>query len=102
MVEVLKQAKPIEYDKITCPGRADLVRGLATHGRDRTVTSAMRRDFHSATPNDTPEAALKELATDSGGSLPVLRDGKLVGLLTAENVMEFLMLKGALKSVAAT
>ena len=82
--------------------RADLVRGLATHGRDGTVTSAMRRDFHSATPNDTPEAALKELATDSGGSLPVLRDGKLVGLLTAENVMEFLMLKGALKSVAAT
>ncbi len=82
--------------------RADLVRGLAAHGRDGTVTAAMRRDFLSATPDDTPEEALKELATESGGSLPVLRDGKLVGLLTAENVMEFLMLKGALKSVAAT
>jgi len=59
------------------------------------------RDFHSATPDDTPEEALKELATGGGASLPVVRDGELVGLLTAENVMEFLMLKGALGSVAA-
>ena len=81
--------------------RADLVRGLATHGRDGTVISAMRRDFHSSTPDDTPEDAMKELATNGGDALPVLRDGKLVGLLTAENVMEFLMLKNALGSVAA-
>ena len=80
--------------------RADLVRGLANHGSGGTVISAMRRDFHSATPDDTPEAALKELATNGGNSLPVVRGGELVGLLTAENVMEFLMLKGALGSVA--
>ncbi|HEY5441647.1 MAG TPA: site-2 protease family protein [Gemmatimonadaceae bacterium] len=82
-------------------GRADLVRGLANHGTGGTVGSAMRRDFHSATPDDTPEEGLKELATGGGASLPVVRDGELVGLLTAENVMEFLMLKGALGSVAA-
>lgn len=82
-------------------GRADLVRGLADHGAAGTVGSAMRRNFHSATPHDTPEEALKGLATDGGPSLPVVRDGKLVGLLTAENAMEFLMLKGALGSVAA-
>lgn len=81
--------------------RADLVRGLTHHGSGATVATAMRRDFHSAMPDDTPEQALKELATDAGGSLPVIRDGELVGLLTAENVMEFLMLKGALASVAA-
>ncbi len=52
-------------------------------------------------PDDAPEEALKELVTDGGGSLPVIRNGELVGLLTAENVMEFLMLKGALASVAA-
>ena len=82
-------------------GRADLVRGLADHGTGGTVDSAMRRDFHSAAPQDTPEEALKGLATDSGASLPVVRDGKLVGLLTAENVREFLILRGALGSAAA-
>lgn len=81
--------------------RADLVRGLTKHGSGGTVISAMRRDFHSATPDDTPEEALQELATNSGDSLPVIRDGALVGLLTAENVMEFLMLEGARRSVAA-
>ena len=81
--------------------RAELVRGLAKHGSGGTVISAMRRDFHSSTPDDTPEDAMKELATNGGEALPVLRDGKLVGLLTAENVMEFLMLKNALGSVAA-
>ena len=78
-------------------GRAHLIRGLATHGRDGTVISAMRRDFHSTT---AMTAGVTIEGTGDGSRL-VAGDPRWQArwLLTAENVMEFLMLKGALKSI---
>jgi len=41
------------------------------------------------------EKALQQLQTSACPTLPVLRDRKLVGLLTAENLGEFLIIQGA-------
>ena len=41
------------------------------------------------------EKALQRLQTSACPTLPVLRNQKLVGLLTAENLGEFLMIQGA-------
>jgi Zn-dependent protease/predicted transcriptional regulator len=81
-------------------GRADLVRGLTAHGRDGRVEDVMRRDFAMASVEESAEAALSRLAAGKGQALPVLRGPSLAGLLTSENVMEFLMLRAALDAGA--
>jgi Zn-dependent protease len=75
--------------------RADLVRALASHGLAARVGDAMR---HGGEP--VPEdASLEEVVArmhDSACSLvPVTRGGRLVGLVTGENVAELLLLRGA-------
>jgi Zn-dependent protease len=78
--------------------------GVLTHGRlfevlrergDRTlVVEAMEREFRTLRPDEPLEGAL--FHADSGGTvLPVVRDGRLVGLLTAENIGELLMIRTA-------
>lgn len=77
--------------------RTDLVRGLSQDGGGGSVLSAMRKTFPSARPDVKPEDAFKVLTTAGTGAVPVVRDGKLLGLLTMENVMEFLLLQKAVQ-----
>lgn len=77
--------------------RTDLVRGLSQDGGSGTVLSAMRKTFPSAPPDLKPEAAFKVLTTAGTGAVPVVREGRLLGLLTMENVMEFLLLQKAVR-----
>jgi Zn-dependent protease len=78
--------------------RRDLVRGLTEFGRTGTVRSAMQHDFPTATLDDTPETALKGLSTLRVTTLPVVRGRELVGVLTTENITEFLTLRAALRT----
>lgn len=82
--------------------RANLLAGLQQHGPDQLVTAVMQREFSTAEPNEMLEAVLNRLATSSLRIMPVLQDGKLVGLVTAENLGEYLMIQNALhrRSVA--
>lgn len=57
----------------------------------------MQREFHTATPFDMAEGILARLQECNCHSLPVVQNGRLVGLLTAENLGEFLMIQSALK-----
>ena len=82
--------------------QADLVRGLGTHGNEGAVRSAMRERFETATPELPAEEALRRLARGGTRALPVVRGGELLGVLTSENVMEFLLLRGALGGDGAT
>lgn len=77
-------------------GRADLVRGLSEHGRDGRVREVMRVEGPVLELHSVPEVALAVVA-HARGAVPVVHDGRLVGLLTSENVMEFLMLQRALQ-----
>lgn len=57
-----------------------------------TVSSIMTRDVISATPDMSIERAASILHDNKIGALPVVKDGKLVGILTVTDLMEVLLL----------
>jgi Zn-dependent protease/CBS domain-containing protein len=73
-------------------GRAALVKALVTEGPEAYVSSVMDRAYVVLSPEEDLAAALPKLA-DAGACALVLHGERLVGLLTAENVSEFLLLR---------
>ena len=80
--------------------RAELLKALAQHGRDTTVAEVMQRDFQTTEPWEPLDRAFARLQGCRCQTLPVVRAGELVGVLTQENVGEFLMVQAALKGRA--
>jgi Zn-dependent protease/CBS domain-containing protein len=79
--------------------RNDLVRGLAEGGPDEPVAQSMHRDFDVADANDRLDAFLDRL--NDGRAPIVVRDaGRVVGLLTRENLAKLLMTREALRSAS--
>jgi Zn-dependent protease/CBS domain-containing protein len=76
--------------------RSNLLAGLAQYGPEQVVTTVMQREFETAEPNEMLEAVLNRLATSASRVIPVLQNGNLVGLMTAENLGEYLMIQNAL------
>ena len=56
----------------------------------------MRREFEMADSNEMLEPAFIRLQTCDCHTMPVMSRGKLVGLLTSDNMGEFLMIQSAL------
>jgi transposase-like protein/predicted transcriptional regulator len=77
--------------------RADLLRALARQDQRSLVAEVMRRDFHFADAGDMIEVALQRLQGGDCQTIPVLRRGDLVGLLTMDNVGEFLGVQAAVQ-----
>ncbi len=75
--------------------RDDLLKVLAREGASAGVGAVMRRDIRQVDANDMLETAFASLQACACHTLPVLRNGRLVGLLTADNVGEFLMIQAA-------
>ena len=73
--------------------RDDLLRGLATEGQDGYVAGIMQRDFAQAVPGEDmsrlSRAAEGNDAFNPRLPLLVLDGGKLVGMVTGENLSEF-------------
>ena len=57
----------------------------------------MKRDIVTAEPGEMLEHALARLDQCQCPALPVVRDGSVVGVLTPENVGEFVMIRSALR-----
>ncbi len=76
--------------------RTALVNGLAKTGQATPVEQIMDTKFVVAHPSEMAEAAFIRLQHSNCHSMPVLRDGKLLGMVTSENVGEFLMIQAAL------
>jgi len=81
--------------------RGDLMNGLTQKGPEAPVAAAMNPRFETAAPSDMLEGAVQRLQASGCPALPVLRGRELVGVLTMENVGEFLMIRSALRSDAA-
>jgi predicted transcriptional regulator len=79
--------------------RDDLVKAVAGEGAEARVGNFMRREFETADPAEMLETAFLRLQSCACRSFPVLRNGNLVGLLTTDNVGEFLMIQAALDDV---
>jgi CBS-domain-containing membrane protein len=65
------------------------------------VELIMRRDFQTADSHDMLEDSFRKLQGCACQTLPVLHGGKLVGLVTADNVGEFLMIQAARRAADA-
>jgi predicted transcriptional regulator len=60
------------------------------------VADIMEKEFLVAEPSETAETAFARLQRAASRSMPVLQKGDLVGIVTSENVGEFLMVQAAL------
>lgn len=81
--------------------RRRLLTALAKRGEDLTVGQAMERRFETASPLETAETAFARLEECECRTVPVVDHDRLVGLLTAENLGEFLMIQSALRGDTA-
>ena len=77
--------------------KTDLLKALAEKGGDEAVGNVMRREFLQADPADMLETAFARLQECECHSIPVVRQGQLVGIVTMENVGEFLAIHSALR-----
>lgn len=73
-----------------------LFAGLTQYGAEELVTKVIEREFQTAEPNEMLETVLTRLATAPARVIPVLQDGSLIGLVTAENLGEYMMIQNAL------
>ncbi len=77
--------------------RGDLLAGLAQRGPEATVQEFMRRDFVTTDPLEMLENAFARLQECQCHTMPVIQHGNLVGLLTSDNLGEFMMIQSALE-----
>jgi Zn-dependent protease len=75
--------------------RSDLMSALSRQGREELVTAAMKRDCLVAEPGEMLEAVLARARGRECQTVPITDGGRLVGLVTTDNVGEFLMIQAA-------
>ncbi len=76
--------------------RSDVLKALAQRASDWRVRDIMRREFEVVDGADMLDTAFARLQSCNCHTLPVTSRGALVGLLTMENVGEFLLIQSAL------
>lgn len=76
--------------------RSDLLAALSQRGEATPVGDVMQRQFEFAEPGEMLEGVFSRLQTCNCHSLPVVHGNRLVGLMTMENLGEFLMIQAAL------
>jgi Zn-dependent protease len=82
--------------------RADLLVALARRDQDSPVGDVMRREFETVDAAEMLETAFRRFQTCRCETLSILRGGALVGLLSLDNVGEFVAIQAALKSEKAS
>jgi Zn-dependent protease len=78
--------------------RKDLVRWLNTEGDTMSVSRAMQKTFAVIDSSQMLEAIAQRPDLAAQGIIPVVHNASLVGLVTMENIGEFLMIQKALQA----
>jgi Zn-dependent protease/CBS domain-containing protein len=81
--------------------RNDLTAALGRFGTDVRVGDVMQREFVTTDPREMLQSAIARLEDCNCHTLPVVQDGRLLGLVTAENLAEVLMIQEALRESRA-
>lgn len=74
----------------------DLMKSLQQSPAGDAVASAMRTEFQQCEPGDMLERVFMRIREDGAHTVPVIRRGELVGLLTMENIGEMLRIQAVL------
>ena len=80
--------------------RDAFMKALSERGQSTPVVEVMRRDITEVDSHDMVEAALMRLQENGSKTLPVTHNGQLVGLITSENITEYLMIRSAMKTAS--
>lgn len=78
--------------------RSDFLTGLARRGTNSSVAASMETSFITVDAGTLVTDALRRLRECRCTTLPVLSAGSLVGMLTAENIAEYVMIEAALRA----
>src|SRR5262249_21174427 len=76
--------------------RRALVNALGQSGPLTPVSAVMQATPAPVSPSDSLESTFQRMRETEAQTLPVVQDGTLVGLITLENIGEFLMVRTAL------
>ena len=77
--------------------RNDLATALGRYGPETPVGEVMQREFVTADPREMLRTVFERLQAAPCRTLPVLDDGRLVGLLTADHLAEVLLIQQTLQ-----
>jgi Zn-dependent protease len=77
--------------------RTDLLVALTEFGPDYPVASVMRREFLIAEPAEILEIVFRRLQECDCHTMPVVHHGRTVGLITMDNLGEYLLIEAALQ-----
>jgi Zn-dependent protease/CBS domain-containing protein len=80
---------------------SDMLVALENYGEDHAVTLVMRRDFPVAESAEMLEVVFQRLRECGCQTLPVVHDGRLVGLITMDNLGEYLLIEATLQKRGA-
>ncbi|WP_237216511.1 site-2 protease family protein [Falsiroseomonas oryziterrae] len=101
-VELLLQTSQTDFPVVDGAGRlrgvltrSDMIRALREAGPDAPVLDAMQREVPTIGPRASLDEAMMALQAAAGPVGVVEADGRLVGLLTQENLGEMLMVEAA-------
>jgi CBS domain-containing protein len=75
--------------------RGDLLAALTQRGQDAPVAEIMRRDFLVVDSAEMLETAFTRLQACNCHTIPVTHAGRLVGLVTMDNLGEFMLIQAA-------
>ena len=78
--------------------RKQLIDALSEHGRDARVDQVVDPDCFTTAPSAPLDEVFQQMNAQSCSTVPVVQDGRLVGLLTLENVGELIMVSSALEA----
>ena len=76
--------------------QGDLLVALAQQGKDTPVSGVMQTDFETAEAFEMLQTLFVRMQSCNCRTVPVTRFGRLVGLITMENIGEFLRIEAAL------
>jgi len=74
----------------------DLLKGLSQKGQTSIVSDVMVTNFKTVGDSDLLDSAFFQFEKFDSKTMPVLKNGKLIGLLTLDNIGEFVSIRGAL------
>lgn len=80
--------------------RDDLLKSLAQKGPETRVAEAMTERFETGDSTEMLDLVLVRLQSCRCRTLPILQGWELVGVLTTDNVGEFLMFQSVLRADA--
>ena len=78
--------------------REALIRALSEHNENIFVSYIMQKDFQVVDSNQMLESVSQNFQTNNQSILPVVHNGRLVGLVTMENIGEFMMIQSAIRT----